>query len=179
MPMTISWESTYKEFNSAQWANRMANPRRTFGQFFPLILCTLGALISVAIFFLDLATGKTMSDTALISTFAFVGGSAIGWISWKLKLLKYYENLWPAKCTNRTCTLTLSDEGIYSEMMGIGNSDIKWSAFCRFVETKKVILLYFSKTRWVNIPQSALTADQQTELMQLLETHIGRDQNSC
>ena len=177
--MTISWESTYKDFNSAQWANRMASPGRTFRQFALLLLCTLGALIYVSIFFLDLATGKAMSDTGLISLFAFVGGSAIGWVSWKLKLMKYYENLWPAKCISRTCTLTISAEGIDSEMTGIGKTEIKWTAFCRFVETKKVILLYFSKTRWVNIPQSALTTDQQAELMRLLEIHVGRGHNSC
>src|SRR5471032_2347743 len=131
IPMTISWESTYKDFNSAQWANRVANPGRTFGQFILLILCTLGALIGVTIFFWDLANGKAMSDMGLVSIFAFVGGSAIGWISWKLKLRKYYENLWPAKCTSRTCTLTIFDEGIYSEMTGIGKNEIKWSAFCR------------------------------------------------
>jgi YcxB-like protein len=171
--MTISWESTYEQFKSAQRAHIKNTPTLAAKFVLYFILPPVIAVIAFAVLLHDSAVGKHIGESELIIPFALAVGSICGWISRALMLQKIYRNLWSPRDPSRTCNLSISETGIQSERTGIGKAQLEWNAFYRFTEHKKVILIYSTPTRWVNIPREVLSEDQHAELLRLLQTHVG------
>jgi hypothetical protein len=170
--MTITWDSTYERFKAAQRAHIRASPKVALRFAFYLILLPVAALIGMVMLSLDILAGKNIGETGFVIPFALLGASIGGWGSRILTLRKSYKNSWPSKTVERRNTLVISEKGICAEFPGVGKTQLEWNAFCRFVESKWIILVYLSETRWLNIPRDVLTEDQHVELVQLLETHI-------
>jgi YcxB-like protein len=176
--MTVTWKSTYDRFKSAQRAHIFATPALA-AKFALYFLCLPGAaLVAIVIVVHDAWAGHHISESEFVIPIALAGGAIGGWVSRVLTMRKLYRNSWPSKAKVRENVLTFTGDGVSAECAGVGKTQLEWNAFCRFVESRQWILIYFSKTRWLNIPRESLTQDQYSELMQYLKAHVGGE-GSC
>jgi len=172
--MTISWESTYEQFKAGVRARIWASPETSLRFAFNFIFIPILGVIGLSVLLVDIYVGRKIGVAELMIAFALAGWAIGNWVSRPRRLRKLFENAWPPNVTERRTTLIFSEEGVYVECPGVGKSQLEWNAFSRFVPSRKVILIYLSKAPAVIIPREILTKDQDAELIQLLETKVGR-----
>jgi hypothetical protein len=174
MALMISWESTYENWVAAQRLHRWSNLGTSSSFVFAYVLVPLFGLLPLSQWLIDHHAGDSQDALAQLPWAAgFVAWTVLIWATRLRAYRRAYRNSWPSNVKERVNTLVLSDSGIHAITPGVGDTNLQWSAFCRVVENKRMLLIYMSKTKWLNIPQTALTAEQRAELKALLAAHIG------
>lgn len=175
MELTISWESNYGQWLAAQRLHRRSNLGVGSSFVLAYIVVPLFGLFPLSQWLIDRRVGDMQDAAAQLPWAAFFVAWAI--LIWVFRLRTYrraFRNSWPTNVEERTNTLVISDAGIRAITPGVGDANLQWNAFCRVVENKEVLLIYMSKTKWLNIPQSAIHPGQRSELKALLDAHIGK-----
>jgi hypothetical protein len=75
----------------------------------------------------------------------------------------------------RTWEIEISEQGVYSKLVGLADSRMEWAYFDFYVETtNSFVLLQKLRPVFLTIGAASLDSTQKTELRSLLDAHLVR-----
>jgi len=120
-----------------------------------------------------ITTSMASGDTFLQSLGANVGSLIVLALAGLFFLFLRWFQIWFAarRAILRPVEWRFSDEGIHVETP-VASADIRWEAFIKFREDRKVLLLYVQKGQAQFIPKRVLNEPQLAELRELIMAHV-------
>jgi len=77
-----------------------------------------------------------------------------------------------SRVSDGSCVLDFGDDHIESEMPGVSRSTVEWVAVKRYRESRKILLIYLSRSSFYAIPRRALKEEEHPELIALLDRKL-------
>ena len=167
--MNLTYKLTLLDFKAAWRLHRRQKfSRRISPYLWPLM--TIACLVGAVVF-------SVTKNMQLLSVCIAVGAGTLT-ISLVRPILRAwtirasFKRLFHPKHPDRTSIIDVNDERILRELSGMSELKIPWSGVYSVAGDEKITLIYTNKDCFLMIPTQAMSADQRTELNDLVARNL-------
>jgi len=82
-----------------------------------------------------------------------------------------FKQLFPPTRTDRSSSIDIDDEQIYSGVPGVSEGKIFWSGILAFAQDEKITMIYLAENKFLFFPTVVMSSTQRTELNDLVARH--------
>lgn len=177
--MKISYRLTLQDYIAAirLYRNQKLSRRFIFG------LIYLGLPICAGFGLITLILVRKQGTAALRSDFIFTE-TLLVFIAIALPLAripdvrKGFRRTFPDPGKLPTTTSAFDEECLRSEISGVSEGIFRWNAIVDFAQDDKITLLYIAKKKFLFFPTSIMSAEQRSELNDLINRKV-RKRETC
>jgi hypothetical protein len=169
--MRISFHITMRDYHNAWWLHIRSNLARRLTV---LGLYRVVPVFGLFAFYCAWWIWQNEQDTTETIAWVIIGSM---WSALVLVPSFRIRRLYRQTGTDRgEWNVHISSDGIVVVQPGMVESRYQWRSIVHFAESDRVLLLYLSQIRFLPLPRRALSAEQYSELEQLVASYVQRTQ---
>ncbi len=167
--MRLEYSLTLADFKAA----RVLHRRQRFSR---RLIPWIGPIL-LAVSIIGFLLGSLISNLQLASQSLGLAAGAVVFtvgmpISTAFSIRRSYNRLFHAGQKERRSEIELNNEFITRRLTGMSELKVLWTGVYDFVQNDRVTLIYTNKDCFLIIPSHAMSADQRSELDDLVARHI-------